>query len=107
LVGASARSSGGLQHRRSSQSARRRVAVPSVEEQRCAIWCAPARTCTLALMIRREQLEVEIAEALRASPWAQTAGRLMCLRWIDTLTAAGLCAEIGDFARFRHSARRR
>ena len=26
----------------------------------------------------------------------------MCLRGIDTLTAAGLCAEIGDFARFRH-----
>jgi len=28
----------------------------------------------------------------------------MCLRGIDTLTAAGLCAEIGDFARFRHPA---
>jgi transposase len=27
---------------------------------------------------------------------------LMCLRGIDTLTAAGLCAEIGDFARFHH-----
>jgi hypothetical protein len=26
----------------------------------------------------------------------------MCLRGIDTLTAAGLCAEVGDFARFRH-----
>ena len=26
----------------------------------------------------------------------------MCLRGIDTLTAAGLCAEIGDFGRFRH-----
>ena len=28
----------------------------------------------------------------------------MCLRGIDTLTAAGLCAEIGDFDRFRHPA---
>src|SRR4051794_41190053 len=28
----------------------------------------------------------------------------MCLRGIDTLTAAGLCAEIGDFQRFRHPA---
>ena len=28
----------------------------------------------------------------------------MCLRGIDTLTAAGLCAEIGDFTRFRHPA---
>jgi transposase len=53
-----------------------------------------------ALMIRREQLESEIARALPGSPWAQTARRLMCLRGIDTLTAAGLCAEIGDFHRF-------
>jgi transposase len=57
-----------------------------------------------ALMVRREQLEAEIAQALPASPWAQTARRLMCLRGIDTLTAAGLCAEIGDFARFKHPA---
>src|SRR5215216_7892162 len=55
-------------------------------------------------MIRREQLEAEIAPALPRSPWAQTARRLMCLRGIDTLTAAGLCAEIGDFARFGHPA---
>jgi transposase len=62
------------------------------------------RGAVLALMIRREQLEAEIAQALPASTWAQTARRLMCLRGIDTLTAAGLCAEIGDFARFRHPA---
>jgi transposase len=62
------------------------------------------RGAVSALMIRREQLEAEIARALPCSPWAQTARRLMCLRGIDTLTAAGLCAEIGDFARFRHPA---
>jgi transposase len=62
------------------------------------------RGAVLALMIRREQLEAEIAKALPESPWAQTARRLMCLRGIDTLTAAGLCAEIGDFTRFRHPA---
>jgi transposase len=62
------------------------------------------RGAVLALMIRREQLEAEIARALPASPWAQTARRLMCLRAIDTLTAAGLCAEIGDLTRFRHPA---
>ena len=28
------------------------------------------------------------------------AGRLRCLRGIDTLTAVGLCSEIGDFERF-------
>src|SRR4051812_17826693 len=60
------------------------------------------RGAVLALMIRREQLEAEIARALPGSPWAQTARRLMCLRGIDTLTAAGLCAEIGDFDRFAH-----
>jgi transposase len=60
------------------------------------------RGAVSALMIRREQLESEIAKALPESSWAQTARRLMCLRGIDTLTAAGLCAEIGDFHRFRH-----
>ncbi len=33
-------------------------------------------------------------------PWQVGVGRLRCLRGIDTLTAAGLCAEIGDFERF-------
>ena len=55
-----------------------------------------------ALLVRRGQLERDIAELLPDSPYAQTARRLMCLRGIDTLSAAGLCAEIGDFARFRH-----
>jgi transposase len=62
------------------------------------------RGAVSALMIRREQLESEIARSLPESPWAITARRLMCLRGIDTLTAAGLCAEIGDFHRFRHPA---
>jgi transposase len=34
------------------------------------------------------------------SPWVLQVGRLRCLRGVDTLTAVGLCAEIGDFARF-------
>lgn len=34
------------------------------------------------------------------SPWAREVGRLRCLRGIDTLSAVGLCAEVGDFARF-------
>jgi len=62
------------------------------------------REAVSALTIRRGQLETEIARALPESPWAQTARRLMCLRGVDTLTAAGLCAEIGDFRRFRHPA---
>jgi len=57
-----------------------------------------------ALVIRRGQLEAEITRALPESSWSQTARRLMCLRGIDTLTAAGLCAEVGHFDRFHHPA---
>jgi transposase len=53
-----------------------------------------------ALVIRRDALEATIAELVPASPWAQTVARLRCLRGVDTLTAVGLCAEIGDFERF-------
>jgi transposase len=53
-----------------------------------------------ALVHRRDQLERSIMAMLPNSSWATQAGRLRCLRGIDTLTAAGLCAEIGDFERF-------
>ena len=53
-----------------------------------------------ALCHRRDQLERGILARLDDSPWATEAGRLRCLRGIDTLTAAGLCAEIGDCQRF-------
>jgi transposase len=53
-----------------------------------------------ALCHRREQLDREIMARVPDCPWATDIGRLRCLRGIDTLTAAGLCAEIGDFQRF-------
>ena len=53
-----------------------------------------------ALAHRREQLEREIVAMLPSSPWVVQVGRLRCLRGVDTLTAVGLCAEIGDFERF-------
>ena len=53
-----------------------------------------------ALGHRRASLERQIALMLPASPWALQAGRLRCLRGIGTLSAAGLCAEVGDFERF-------
>jgi len=53
-----------------------------------------------ALAHRRDQLERQIVALLPGSPWATHAARLRCLRGIDTLSAAGLCAEIGDFERF-------
>ena len=59
-----------------------------------------ARGAVDALVHRRDQLEREIVALLPDSPWAVQVGRLRCLRGIDTLTAAGLCAEIADFERF-------
>ena len=53
-----------------------------------------------ALVIRRDSLEREILAILPACPWTLQVGRLRCLRGVDTLTAVGLCSEIGDFERF-------
>jgi transposase len=53
-----------------------------------------------ALVHRRGELEGAIAAAVPGSGWAPLVARLRCLRGIDTLSAVGLCCEIGDFARF-------
>jgi transposase len=58
-----------------------------------------------ALVIRRDALQAAIAELVPGSPWAQTVARLRCLRGIDTLSAVGLCAEVGDFERFDRAGR--
>jgi transposase len=59
-----------------------------------------ARGAIDALCHRREQLEREIVAMLPSSPGVVQVGRLRCLRGVDTLSAVGLCAEIGDFERF-------
>ncbi|MGZ6569385.1 MAG: IS110 family RNA-guided transposase [Solirubrobacteraceae bacterium] len=72
----------------------------------CLEW--PAAQTTLldlagvidVLVHRRDHLEREIVANLPGSPWATQVGRLRCLRGVDTLTAVGLCAEVGDFERF-------
>jgi transposase len=53
-----------------------------------------------AIAVRRDQLEREIVAILPSCPWTVQVARLRCLRGVDTLTAVGLCAEIGDFERF-------
>ena len=53
-----------------------------------------------ALAHRRDGLEREIVALVPGSPWVVQVGRLRCLRGVDTLTAVGLCAEVGDFERF-------
>lgn len=54
------------------------------------------------MIARRDQLERSLGRLADDSPWAETIGRLRCLRGINTLSAVGLIAEIGDFERFSH-----
>jgi transposase len=49
---------------------------------------------------RRKTLGGVLEAAVPNSSHAETIKRLRCFRSIDTLTAAGLCAEVGDFTRF-------
>jgi transposase len=57
-------------------------------------------TAVEALLQRRSVLDEAIAELAPQSPFANTIARLRCFRGIDTLTAAGVCAEVGDFRAF-------
>ena len=59
-----------------------------------------ARGAVDVLCHRRDALERGILGILPSSPWTDQLGRLRCLRGIDTLTAVGLCAEVGDYERF-------
>lgn len=54
------------------------------------------------LLWRRDALDREISVIVQASPWQDTVSRFRCFRGIDTLTAAGIQAEIGDWSRFSH-----
>jgi transposase len=58
-----------------------------------------------SLMIRRDRLEREITALAPDSRWARDVARLRCLRGIETLSAVGLCVEVGDFARFERPAK--
>jgi transposase len=52
------------------------------------------------LTARRRDLEQTIEQLLPSAPFAQTAYRLRCFRGLATLSAVGLCCEVGDFDRF-------
>jgi len=58
-----------------------------------------------ALLHRKAELERQIEGAIPGSPWEREVGLLRCLRGVNTLTALGLCAEIGDFRRFERAGR--
>lgn len=53
-----------------------------------------------ALEQRRATLDRAIERLWPESPHAETIARLRAFRGIDTLTAAGICAEVGEFCRF-------
>jgi transposase len=52
------------------------------------------------LVQRRRALIGVLEEAAPESSHAQAVEKLRCFRGIDTLTAAGFCAEVGSFQRF-------
>jgi transposase len=54
------------------------------------------------LLARRDHVGRELERLAPECAWAPTIARLCCLRGISTLTALGLCAEIGDWRRFDH-----
>jgi transposase len=54
------------------------------------------------LIARRDRIEAELATLADESPCKDAVARLRCLRGIDTLSALGLCAEIGEWDRFEH-----
>ena len=58
--------------------------------------------CHEVLLARRDRLDALIAEQAHDPQWAALVGRLRCMRGIDTLTAVGLAAEVGDFTAFAH-----
>ena len=81
------------------------LATVTLERPAAQTTLLDARGAVDALCHRREQLEREIVAMLPSSPWVVQVARLRCLRGVDTLSAVGLCAEIGDFERFAQAGR--
>jgi transposase len=52
------------------------------------------------LIVRRATLVTTLEDAAPRSSHAPVIARLRCFRGIDTLSAAGVCAEVGNFSRF-------
>lgn len=73
-----------------------------LEDSLAQVVLAEYLACHEVLLARRERLDGLIAEQAATGPWAPMVARLRCLRGIDTLTAVGLIAEIGDFSAFTH-----
>jgi transposase len=74
----------------------RTLSFEDVAQATFADYCA-----SVALLTgRRAALIATLEQTAPGCAHAQTIARLRCFRGIETLTAAGLCAEIGNFERF-------
>jgi transposase len=51
---------------------------------------------------RKAQLDQQIAEVIRQSPWAKLVVALQALKGVGPTVAATVIAEVGDFTRFQH-----
>ena len=54
------------------------------------------------LLARGDCIEAELEQLAGESIFAKPIARLRCLRGISTLSALGICAEVGQFERFDH-----
>jgi len=70
------------------------------EDEASAVTFADYLAAVDALVQRRSALDAAIERLWSESPHAAAIARLRAFRGIDTLTAAGICAEVGDFRRF-------
>jgi transposase len=74
----------------------RSLSFEEVAQATFADYCASVEL----LASRRATLLKRLEETVPGCSHAPTVARLRCFRGIDTLTAAGLCAELGGFHRF-------
>lgn len=75
----------------------RKLSFEDVAQATFADYCASVDL----LVGRRATLLGTLEQTVPGCSHAPTIARLRCFRGIETLTAAGLCAEVGTFSRFR------
>lgn len=79
------------------------LAKIELEDESARATLADYRGAIEGLVHRRAELERQVAAAIPGSAWEREVALLRCLRGVDTLSAVGLCAEIGDFRRFERA----
>jgi transposase len=71
------------------------------EQRPLAVAFDESYAAMLQTKTRRDVLDRAIVELAAEPPFAETVGRLCCLRGVSTLTALALTVELGDWSRFR------